>query len=87
MREGSFSKAHRLRGVIEIMLDSDLIEKIKALSPDQIAEVMEFVNCLAHPDDQLLVEAASRFSEPTFAAVWNNPDDDEYDQVMASEVP
>ena len=47
------------------MQDNELIEKIESLLRDQIAEVMEFVNCLAHPDDQLLVEAASRFSEPT----------------------
>jgi len=60
------------------MQDKELIEKIKALPPDQIAEVVDFVNCLAHRDDQLLVKAASRLSEPTFAAVWNNPDDAEY---------
>jgi hypothetical protein len=69
------------------MQDNELIEKIKSLPPDQIAEVMEFINCLAHRDYQLLVAAASRLSEPTFAAVWNNPDDAEYDQVIASEVP
>lgn len=61
------------------MQDKELIEKIKALPPDQIAEVVDFVNFLEHRDDRLLVKAASRISEPAFAAVWNNPDDAEYD--------
>jgi hypothetical protein len=62
------------------MQDNELIEKIKSLPPEHLAEVMDFVNVLAHRDDQLLVGAASRLSEPTFAAVWNNPNDAEYDQ-------
>jgi len=69
------------------MRDNELIEKIESLPPDRIAEVMDFAGCLAGRSDQLLVKAASRLSEPTFAAVWNNPDDAEYDQVVASEVP
>ncbi len=69
------------------MRDNELIEKIESLPPDRIAEVMDFACCLAGRSDQLLVKAASRLSEPTFAAVWNNPDDAEYDQVVASEVP
>ena len=57
------------------MQDKELIEKIKALPPDKIAEVVDF---LAQRDDRLLVRAASRLSEPAFAEVWNNPDDAEY---------
>ena len=60
------------------MQDEDLFEKIKALSPDKIAEVVDF---LALRDDRLLVEATSRLSEPVFAEVWNNPDDAEYDRL------
>jgi len=63
------------------MQDEELIEKIKALPPDKIAEVVEFVDFLQHRDDRLLVEAASRISEPAFAGVWNNPDDAEYDSL------
>jgi len=63
------------------MQDKELIEKIKALSPDRIAEVIDFVDFLAHRDDTLLVEAAAKISEPAFAAVWNNPDDPEYDNL------
>ncbi len=63
------------------MQDEELIEKIKALPPDKIAEVVDFVNFLQHRDDRLLVEAASRISEPAFAGVWNNADDAEYDSL------
>ena len=81
VREGSFSRARGVILWIDIMQDKELIEKIKALPPDKIAEVVDFVNFLAHRDDRLLVEAASRISEPAFAAVWNNPDDAEYDRL------
>jgi len=63
------------------MQDKELIEKIKALSPDKIAEVVDFVDFLAQRDDRVLVEAASKMSEPAFAAVWDNPDDAEYDNL------
>ena len=63
------------------MQDKELIEKIKALPPDKIAEVVDFVDFLAHRGDRLLVEAASRIAEPAFAAVWDNPDDAEYDNL------
>ena len=63
------------------MQDKELIEKIRALSPDKIAEVVDFVDFLAQRDDRVLVEAASKMSEPAFAAVWDNPDDAEYDNL------
>ena len=63
------------------MQDKELIEKINALPADKIAEVVDFVDFLVHRDDRLLVEAASRISEAAFAAVWNNPDDAEYDNL------
>ncbi|PYS27178.1 MAG: toxin-antitoxin system, antitoxin component, Xre family protein [Acidobacteria bacterium] len=63
------------------MQDKELIEKIKALSPDKIAEVVDFVDFLAQRDDRVLVEVASKMSEPAFAAVWDNPDDAEYDNL------
>ena len=63
------------------MQDEELIEKINALPPDKIAEVVDFVDLLANGGDRLLVESASRNSEPVFAAVWDNPDDAEYDNL------
>ena len=63
------------------MQDKELMEKINALPPDKIAEIVDFVDFLAHRDDRLLVESASRMSEPVFAAVWDNSDDAEYDNL------
>ena len=62
------------------MQEKELLEKIKSLSSDKIAEVVDFVDFLAHKDDRLLVQAAAKISEPAFAAVWDNPDDAEYDK-------
>jgi hypothetical protein len=86
VREGSFSGTPKLiltssLDGLNIMQDKELIEKIKALPPDKIAEVVEFVDFLAQRDDRLLVRAASRLSEPAFAEVWNNPDDSEYESL------
>lgn len=63
------------------MQDQELIEKIKALPPDKIAEVADFVDFLAHRDDRRLVVAASKVSEPAFAAAWDNHSDAEYDNL------
>ncbi len=63
------------------MQEKELIEKIKGLPPDRIAEVVDFVDFLAHRDDRLLVQASSRISEPAFAKVWDNPEDAEYDNL------
>jgi hypothetical protein len=57
-----------------------LAEKIATLPADRIAEVADFVDFLRSRDqDRALVRAASAASEPAFAAVWNNPEDDAYD--------
>ena len=63
------------------MQEKELIEKIKELPPDKIAEVVDFVDFLAHRDDRALIQAASKTSEPAFAKVWNNADDAEYDNL------
>jgi hypothetical protein len=63
------------------MQDKELIEKINALPPDKIAEVVDFIDFLAYRDDRLLVKAASSISEPVFAEVWDNPEDAEYDNL------
>lgn len=59
-----------------------LIEKIKALPPERIDEVEDFVDFLAtRAQDRALTSAAMRTSEPAFANIWNNPDDDAYDAL------
>lgn len=59
-----------------------LIEKINALPVDRLAEVEDFIDFLRSRDqDRALVRAASAASEPAFATVWNNPEDDVYDAL------
>ena len=59
-----------------------LIEKINTLPIDRLTEVEDFVDFLRSRDqDRALFRAASAASEPAFAAVWNNPEDDAYDAL------
>jgi len=59
-----------------------LIEKLNALPIDRLHEVEDFVDFLRSRDqDRALFRVASAASEPAFAAVWNNPEDDVYDTL------
>ena len=62
--------------------DKVLIEKLKSLPPQRRAEVEDFVDFLkSREDEQRLTHAAAQASEPAFRAVWDNPDDAEYDRL------
>ena len=57
-----------------------LIDKISALPLDRVAEVEDFVDFISQREqDRALARSATTASEPAFAAVWNNPEDDVYD--------
>jgi hypothetical protein len=59
-----------------------LIEKLNTLPIDRLHEVEDFVDFLRSRDqDRALFRAALAASEPAFAAVWNNPEDDVYDAL------
>ena len=59
-----------------------LIEKIKQLPPQRVAEVEDFVDFLrARENDRHLTHAAAKASEPSFAAVWDNDEDAAYDRI------
>lgn len=59
-----------------------LIDKIKQLPPQRLAEVEDFVDFLrAREDEQHLTQAAAKISEASFAAVWNNDEDAAYDRL------
>lgn len=59
-----------------------LIEKLKSLRPERIAEVEDFVDFLRSRDEERALErAATRAAEPVFASVWNNDDDAAYDRL------
>ena len=63
------------------MREEALLEKIKNLPPERIAEVEDFVDFLAQRDDRRLVEAATKLSEGAFQRVWDNEEDAAYDQL------
>lgn len=59
-----------------------LIEKIKQLPAQRMAEVEGFVDFLrSREDEQRLTRAAARASEASFAAVWDNDEDAVYDRM------
>ena len=61
---------------------NDLLDKIRALPDDKIAEVADFVEFLKlKTDEQQLTRASSALSEHAFAKVWDNDDDAEYDKL------
>jgi hypothetical protein len=60
----------------------DLLDKIRALPEDKIAEVADFVEFLKlKTDEQEASRATSKLSEQAFEKVWDNPDDAEYDKL------
>jgi hypothetical protein len=62
--------------------DQVLIEKLKGLPPQRRAEVEDFVDFLRSlEEEQRLTHAAAQISEPAFKAVWDNPEDAEYDRL------
>ena len=65
------------------MSDADaLIKKIRALPADRIAEVEDFVDFISlREQERALTRAAAASSASSFAAVWNNPEDDVYDAL------
>jgi hypothetical protein len=59
-----------------------LIEKIRQLPPQRLAEVEDFVDFLrTREDEQRLTQAAAKASEASFAVVWNNDEDAAYDRM------
>lgn len=59
-----------------------LIDKIKQLPPQRLAEVEDFVDFLrAREDEHRLTHAAAKASEASFAQVWDNDEDAAYDRM------
>ncbi len=59
-----------------------LLDKLKTLSPEKLAEVEDFIDFLrAREGDATLVGEASRASQAAFAAVWDNAADAAYDKL------
>ena len=61
------------------MQNEKLIEKIKSLPPERVAEVEDFVDFISQRDERRLVQAATKLSEDAFRQVWDNKEDAVYD--------
>lgn len=63
-------------------IEQVLIEKIRQLPRQRMAEVEDFVDFLrAREDDQRFTHAAGKVSEPSFNQVWDNDEDAAYDRL------
>lgn len=59
-----------------------LIEKIRRLRPERIAEVEDFVDFLKARDERrAFAQSPSQRSEDPLRNVWDNPDDADYDSL------
>ena len=59
-----------------------LIEKLKSLPPERVAEVEDFVDFLrTRVEERALERSATRTAEPAFAKAWNNDEDAAYDRL------
>jgi len=57
-----------------------LLEKVKRLPPETLAEVDDFVDFLMHRAARRLTRASRHLSQPSFNRVWDNADDAAYDK-------
>jgi hypothetical protein len=59
-----------------------LIEKIRTLPPERLAEVEDFIDFLnLKSQDRRLMSACNKLAEGAFHKVWDNAEDDEYDRI------
>jgi hypothetical protein len=62
--------------------DRGLLDKLRALPRERLAEVEDFVDFLRQrEEDRRLVAAAAKLAEKSFRKVWDNADDAEYDRL------
>lgn len=58
-----------------------LLEKIRQLPPQRLAEVEDFVDFLRAREERRLTKAAAKASEPASAKAWDNDEDAAYDRL------
>jgi hypothetical protein len=59
-----------------------LLKKLRALAPQRLAEVEDFVDFLRARDEEPgLARAITDSAEPAFAKVWDNDEDAAYDKL------
>ncbi len=59
-----------------------ILEKLKSLPPERVAEVEDFVDFLrARNEERSTTRDAARAAEPAFGRLWENEDDAAYDTL------
>ena len=59
-----------------------ILEKIRMLSPDKVAEVVDFLDFISQRDsDRRLLKAGNKLSEDAFKKIWDNTEDEVYDRL------
>ena len=63
--------------------EQTILEKLRSLPPEQVAEVEGFVDFLAHRQagERGLTQAAGQLATAALTRVWDNPDDADYDRL------
>jgi hypothetical protein len=63
-------------------IEQVLIDKIRQLPAQRLAEVEDFVDFLrTREDERRLTQAAAKMAESSFAAAWDNDEDAAYDRM------
>jgi hypothetical protein len=66
----------------QALQEQPLIQKLRELPPERLAEVEDFVDFLRQRvDDRRLTQAATRLSEASFQKIWDNDEDAVYDDL------
>jgi hypothetical protein len=63
--------------------EQTILEKLRHLPPERLAEVEDFVDFLTHRqvEEHGLTRAACHLGQATFTKVWDNPADADYDRL------
>jgi len=62
--------------------EQSLLQKIRSLPADKIAEIEDFVDFVRYKNEDLhLNRAAAKLSEAAFQSVWDNTEDNAYDSL------
>ena len=63
--------------------EQTILQKLRHLPPERLAEVEDFVDFLAHRQAQErgLTQATGDLATVAFARVWDNPADADYDRL------
>lgn len=62
--------------------EENIIVKLRGLPPEKIVEVEDFVDFICVRGEEAgLRHAVAKLSEEAFKKVWDNPEDDAYDNL------